>query len=843
MTPERLREWIPARLHAALDAAAAVEQAVLAAPPAPPWPTHILAAIEEREIAPWLGASFFLRAGPEAAIRRYGLYDSDADWHRDAALLADLTLRFGDRLIEPLRALPEASLPLLARQWLDDEPNGEGGPTRLSEAERCLHQGNHAGALEHLLAEWRANADPLLADLIDVIDERLGPPMSRADADAFWAGPTSDPDPVTLGRALRRAYRTGSDARLLITGAGKWPPDPRVSTSLRRLRLITSLERSRAQDVVKALTAGGDLRSGPNGPLGPPSDLRARWSSALGPSARGRMRAMARTLGAELRPVNATVAEARSAAWSAGPTEIREVAAVYGDVLREQGDRLAGAFGVRRRDDLDCAPATAAFALLERPFGAHALEFRDGLVVRAWVGDRDLAMLDPAWGPVERLTLGEDLGAETGGWVSLPTQLALFLSRLKNLKGVLFNGVPVPDSHLLIEPGVWRQILAVLPPTVTEVGDPYGWFAGAMERGTAIVTREGSEVPEWFAHTRAPEVALVGAPRQLSLLADAAPPTLRRLVLVEEGTPLWDPRGWSLDLRLPSRRLVASYHPLGDATSRPPVRRTLIEFLALAPTDCLNDVRVVFHGGDPEENAIHLARLESVCRRFGAVPADPEPWRDDERPASLSGLGLSGPPVTGDEWEDLLERLNPDALGRRHGAEEELRRVIASILPEPWCEPLMPALEVFARRVAADRARLYRYRASRHGGEESGPDATPQGEELQNRVAAIQAVWAALQTGELRCGELGPAVAGLAWARVSTVWVADADRIYRAEYSVGLVEAFIFGPGLKAGTDGEETAGWMLAFAERYDGGGMPPGDVTVLTALIEQARRRHIGT
>ena len=77
MTPERLREWIPGRLHAELASVGPVENAILTARPEAlayhAWPIGILAAIEEREVAPWLGVSCFLRAGPKAAIRRRGL--------------------------------------------------------------------------------------------------------------------------------------------------------------------------------------------------------------------------------------------------------------------------------------------------------------------------------------------------------------------------------------------------------------------------------------------------------------------------------------------------------------------------------------------------------------------------------------------------------------------------------------------------------------------------------------------------------------------------------------------------------------------------------------------------
>lgn len=520
MTPGALRDWIPAPLHAELDAVRPVADRLRTCAPSPyagVWPSHVLAAIAEREVAPWLGCALFLRADPlgGGALR---LVDEARDDGRHAVLLADLSRRFGAALDAPLRALPGALRPERVRRWLDDGAVD----ARIAEAEAARAPRD---AVQALLSLWRDTGDPLVADTLDVLDA-----AGRADgADAFAA----------LWDTLRVARpSTVADA---ARGLADPPYDPRGATCLRAALLTRTLARGMQHSMGGALLTIGDVRGLPR--LAWSRDLTPvtappLWPAPLGPAARARLYALARNHGRSLSPPPPML-RAAERACAAAPTPLAR--AVLADA------RLTYGYPAPADGPLERTPAVDLEAVSERPYGmtpATAV-FEGGLVVQAERTDAALAALDPAWHSVERLVV-DTLDVST-------------LVRLPRLRALELRMDPPPDLDRI--EAFARALTEARGAPVEALGDARGLFGLVPGPHTAVHTR-GGDLLYAARSARCAGLAIEARLDELPATLDAAPPTLERLHLCQRGTPFWNPMGWLVEVDVRARTLVAVWHGL-----------------------------------------------------------------------------------------------------------------------------------------------------------------------------------------------------------------------------------------------------------------------------------------
>ncbi|MSP54044.1 MAG: hypothetical protein EXR69_00310 [Myxococcales bacterium] len=586
MTPGALRDWIPASLHGELDAVRVLVDRLLSLAPSPfveAMPTHLLAAIEERSIAPWLGAALFLSSDPVGEVRVWGrgprLYSEERDWNRHAVLLGDLTRRFGEGMRGPLEALPTALRPGLVADWLGHGARGaeRGTPSqrvdrRIVEAERAIEAGDRAEALASLLRLWRETGDPLVADVIDVLDPLVGEAMGSAELQAFWARPGLEPE---IGRALRGgALWARRDGTAAMDRLAALPRDPRIATAVRVALLTSPDDPASAQAAAQALARIGDVRGIPRlawERFLPKVDASAMWTTPAGPVERSRLHAIARSVGGVVEPMDGVARSVRDAAWRSRSEDRAMTAAVLGDALRERGDACIPALVVGPIDAarLAALPGRAAEALLARPFGLESATavYADGLLERGattdtWGGDA----FDPAWGAVRRLTV-------TGF-------RSQFVASLPCLVGVMVRagvGATLDGAAAFLDE-VRRQRAAADHPVLTELGDEYGLFAQIPGEHAAIVPRHGRrfETIGPLQGAVARHVAVVGALETLGAALAGMSPSVEVVTLVEGGVPLWAPKGWSVEVHRPSGRMRARWTGAG-ATGR--VRTSLLALL------------------------------------------------------------------------------------------------------------------------------------------------------------------------------------------------------------------------------------------------------------------------
>ena len=546
MTPGALRDWIPAHLHGELDEVGPVENALLAASPSPfvgVWPSHLLAAIAERAVAPWLGGALFLGSDPLAYAGNFRLWDEERDWNRHAVLLADLARRFGEPIHEPLRAIPAPLRPRIVTDWLGPK-GGEHEPIdrRLVEAEDALHRGAVSDALGALLRLWRECGDPLLADVIDVLDAVARPALPLAAAAAVWHAPPETRDELDVGASLRAGLLSaGPNPEALLGGMRHHPPDPRVGTAVRAMLLSRDLPRSAVTEAAEVLVRVGDVRGLARVAWEhrlPAAPAAGRWTAALGPAARARLCAMARRVGGNVQPHDAALQALERATWTATGEERGPAVAVLGDALRERGDARVPALapGPVAGQALRLLPPRALEALCERPFGLRcgSATFVNGVLHAGEPFDPEIAALDPAWQPAEQLT--------QVGW---RPELAKAMPNLRTLLVHVPPGASVEAATELLD-----SVNADRPTPLSAAGDDVGLFASVRGAHAAIVLRKLSRLRHLPQPICVRHIAMVGSLDLLNQLEVSAPPGLERLTLVEGGVPLCAPVGWCVEVRL-----------------------------------------------------------------------------------------------------------------------------------------------------------------------------------------------------------------------------------------------------------------------------------------------------
>lgn len=546
MTPGALRDWIPAHLHGELAAVGPVVSALLVATPSPfvgVWPSHLLAAIAEREVAPWLGGALFLGSDPLAQAGNFRLWDEERDWNRHAVLLADLARRFGEPIRAPLAAIPAPLRPRIVTDWLGPEPGEpEAVDRRLVEAEDALYRGVIGDALAALLRLWRECGDPLLADVIDVIDTAAGAPLPAPVAAAVWSASPEARGDLDVGASLRAGVLSGgANPEALLAVMRHHPPDPRVATAVRALLLARDLSRSAVTEAAEVLLRVGDVRGLARVAWDhrlPAAPAAGMWTAALGPAARGRLRAMARRVGGNVEPRGPALAALELAAWTSTGADRGPAVAVLGDALRERGDARVPALGPAplAGQALRALPPRALEALCDRPFGLRAptATFVNGVLYAGEPLEPEVAILDPAWQPVEQLT--------QVGW---RPELAATLPHLHTLLLHLPAGAsPEAGAELLASVNAGRST------PLRVVGDDTGLFATVPGEHAAVVLRKVTRLRQLPQPIRVRHLALTGSLDLLAQLEVSAPPALRRITLAEGGVALCAPVGWCVEVRL-----------------------------------------------------------------------------------------------------------------------------------------------------------------------------------------------------------------------------------------------------------------------------------------------------
>lgn len=568
MTPGALRDWIPVALHDELDAVAVLTARLLAASPSPfvgVWPSHLLAAIEERAVAPWLGVALFLGSDPLAQTGRFRLWDEERDWNRHAVLLGDLARRFGEALVEPLSAVPGPLRPRIVTDWLTDADPQGAVDRRIVEAEDAVYRGDLTTALGALLRLWREGGDPLVADVIDVIDPLVGEPMTAVHAESAWIRSGSTPAEQDVGRSLRTGILgTTAELPLFLRNLAGAPQDPRIATALRATLLTRDLRGPGISAAADILARTGDVRGLARVAWEhrlPAATAAGMWTSSAGPAGRARLRALARRLGANVDVPDATLRGLQLEAWRAVGDDRALAVAVLTDAMREQGDPRVPALGpgLTTGARLRALPARTIERLCERPYGLRSTtaSFVDGQVCDGEPTDPDLALLDPAWGPLQRLTL-DGLRAE-------------FAAALPNLRVLL---VRAPAGASITECAAFlAQVNAGRASPIEAVGDELGLFASVPGRHTAIVTRKVSRLRALPVGAQVPHVAFVAGLDAVQTLLANMPPAVERITVVEDGIPLVAPAGWSVEV---SRERALSAQWFGGGPPSPSLVKLLI---------------------------------------------------------------------------------------------------------------------------------------------------------------------------------------------------------------------------------------------------------------------------
>jgi uncharacterized protein (TIGR02996 family) len=104
----------------------------------------------------------------------------------------------------------------------------------LSAVSRALDAGDDASALEALLVAWRATRAPRLAELIDLVSERIAAALP-APADREWKRIAKQQHATDLPRlvaALPDSRRHSLTRATQIATLAKWPEDPRLATAM-----------------------------------------------------------------------------------------------------------------------------------------------------------------------------------------------------------------------------------------------------------------------------------------------------------------------------------------------------------------------------------------------------------------------------------------------------------------------------------------------------------------------------------------------------------------------------------------------------------------------------------
>ncbi len=573
MTPGALRDWIPAELHAELDAVRPVADRLLTAVPSPflgILPSHVLAAITERAVAPWLGASLFLATDPVGGIEPRGrgprLIDEERDWNRNAVLLGDLTRRFGEAMVEPLSALPAALRPPLVTDWL----NRGSIDRRIVEAEAAMDRGEIPHAQAALLRLWRETGDPLVADVIDVLDPYGGEPLTPRQAELVFLRPAFAEEGDTLGRALRSGFYAGHRSVEQMIGAlGSMPRDPRVGTLLRAALLTAS---GRVGDLALWADAFGrvaDVRGLPRlawERFLPAVNAAAMWTTPSGPGERDRVRALARRAGGNVAPREGVYREVQAAAWRAGPADRELAAAIYADALRERGDALVPALGCGpvTTEDLVRLPPRTVEALLDRPFGLDpgGAAFMEGVLHTAhYRPPFGVADIDPAWLPVRRLVVPDwDLQV----LVALPNLEAVHVWSPTRL-----GSRALPDVMTEVQAG--REALG--HPPIRVFGDAHGEFARIPGTHTAALTERRQR---WDGAGGMPQDTAVAAvvtrlpTRGLRDVVQRAPAGVTRVTIFDGGDPFDGHETWLAEVDRINQTVEARWW----GATAPPAERT-----------------------------------------------------------------------------------------------------------------------------------------------------------------------------------------------------------------------------------------------------------------------------
>jgi hypothetical protein len=590
MTPGALRDWIPDALHGDLQAVWPVAARLLAASPSPfigIWPSHLLAAIADHEVAPWLGAALFLGSDPigqGGGLNRVRLWDEERDWNRHATLLGDLSRRFGEALREPLEALPSQLRPRIVNDWASDSAIDR----RIPEAEEAWEAGERQLAVDALLRLWREGGDPLVADVIDVLDAWTAPALSVHAAKAYWQGSPTERDDTRTGPALRSGFLHAADGAIkdilpFLETMAAAPADPRVATAIRAALLVREPRSTTSIPAGRTLARIGDVRGLPRIAWEhhlPSLAAAGMWTVAVGPAARARLRKLARRASGVGEAEARTLHLLRRHAWSARADQRPLAVAVLSDALREHGDTDWPALSTPLR--LDALPARQVEAVADRPYGlrtAHAL-YQGGLVFHGEASDPEIAALDPAWGPIERMVV-EGLDAS-------------MLDKLPNLRGIEVR-VPVtatPEDCAAFLQAAQRgrdQPLSI-------VADAVGAFAQIPGDHIAAVTRRTLRVGAVIAQARVAHLAIIGPPRVLQAVINGARAPLRCVTICEAGRPIWAPIGWSLTIHLETRALTMQWSHGIPVTS-------IADVLAL-PTGTFSSVQITVPTDFPELSAL-----------------------------------------------------------------------------------------------------------------------------------------------------------------------------------------------------------------------------------------------
>lgn len=341
------------------------------------------------------------------------------------------------------------------------------------------------------------------------------------------------------------------------------------------------------------------------------------WTTPAGPEERSRLYAIARGVGGVVEPMLGAARSVRDAAWRARAEDRAMAVAVLGDALREQGDACVPALieGPVDAARLALLPGRAAEALLARPFGLESVSavYRDGLLEQGTTTDAwGIDALDPAWGPVRRLTV--------------PGFRAEFVISLPCLVGVMVRpaaGATLEAAAAFLE-AVQRGRAAAGHPALEEIGDEYGLFAQLPGEHTAMVPRPGRRLQAFgpLRGAAARHVAVVGALETLGAVVAGVLPSVALVTVVEGGVPLWAPRGWSVEVDTATRRMRARWPEgggggasgLGSSGAPPRMRTSLLALLRPLGADELRTVIVEVPAGSGEsgEDRRTLAALREL---------------------------------------------------------------------------------------------------------------------------------------------------------------------------------------------------------------------------------------
>ena len=586
MTPGALRDWIPAPLHGELEAVWPVAARLLAASPSPfvgIWPSHVLAAIADRDVAPWLGTALFLGSDPVGQGGRpdlVRLWDEERDWNRHAVLLGDLARRFGEALREPLEALPSQLRPRIVSDWGTNSAIDR----RIPEAEAAWEAGERAQAVDLLLRLWREGGDPLVADVIDVLDPWTSPAFSVQMAKAYWQPTGADRKDAHTGPALRSGFLHAADAAIkditpFLDTMATEPADPRIATAIRAALLVREPRSNTSFQAGRTLARIGDVRGLPRIAWEhhlPSLAAAGMWTIAVGPAARQRLVKLARRAAGGSESGAKTVNLLRRQAWAASPDQRPLAVAVLADAARENGDTdwPPLARPVRLAD----LHALQIEALADRPYGVRTAQalYCDGLLLQGEPTDAEIAVLDPAWRPIERIVVdGLD-----------PSMLA----RLPNLTGIEVR-VPVSASPEACA-AFLTEVQRGRSDPIRVVADASGMFARIPGAHIAAVTRRTLRIGALLAQTQVAHLALIASPRALKAVLDNAQAPITRVTLCEAGRPIWAPIGWSLTVDFETRALTLQWSH-GIAVT------TIADVLAL-PATTFASVQVTVPADFPE---------------------------------------------------------------------------------------------------------------------------------------------------------------------------------------------------------------------------------------------------